>query len=69
MDVYIKKHAVNKRDVAFAEGNQNRLRTGVLGRGRYRTWTPYMMLRSSLLALDFLNLLVCLMGSTELKYC
>ena len=58
MDVYIKKHAVNKRDVAFAEGKHHCSKTGVSGRGKYRTWTPYMMLRSSLLGYIILVLLL-----------
>ena len=48
-DVYVAKHAVSKRDVALATGKAKNLKTGVTGKGQYRTWTPEMMLKVSLL--------------------
>ena len=51
MDKYIENHAVNKKDVAFANNLQqpSKTKTGVAGKGRYKTWTPHMMLRVSFL--------------------
>ena len=48
---YTSHHAVRKADVAKAIGLDRKVRrtTGVKGRGRYKTWTPQMMLRSALL--------------------
>lgn len=51
---YVNDHAVRKGDIAKACGDaflRRRLRSGVQGKGRYRTWTPQGMLRASFLAL------------------
>ena len=44
------EHAVRKGDAARALGNSGagKRKTGVAGRGQYKTWTPNMMLRASL---------------------
>lgn len=48
---YIKHHAIRKSDVAWASGSSRPTkrtgRTGVKGTGRYKTWTPQMMLKSA----------------------
>ena len=54
LNTYVKNHAVRKRDVARATGGergrqQKYLKSGVKGKGRYKTWTPESMLRASFL--------------------
>ena len=53
MKHYIKHHAIRKSDVAWASGTSRPTkrtgRTGVKGTGRYKTWTPQMMLKSAFL--------------------
>ena len=48
---YITKHAVRKSDVAKAQCGDRKLKrhlkTGVKGRGRYKSWTPQAMLRAA----------------------
>ena len=54
VDIYVERHAVSQRDVAFANGVGNGSITGVKGTGKYKTWTADMMLKVSYLDLiDF----------------
>ena len=48
--IYLQKHAVRKRDAALAtdtDTGSNRLKSGVKGRGKYRTWTAPALLKSA----------------------
>lgn len=52
INIYIKQHAVRKSDVALARGEHKggkRRKTGVPGSGRWKTWTPEMMLKTAFL--------------------
>ena len=55
MNIYVAKHAVNKRDLSLAEQSSGSVKkgratiSGVAGKGRYKTWTAQAMLRASLL--------------------
>ena len=50
---YAENHAVSKADLAAAEGAPRRsaCKTGVRGKGKYKTWAVSMLLRASLLAM------------------
>ena len=57
MATFLHHHAVRKADAAVAQGKATAgCKTGVRGKGRYRTWTAPMLLRASSLSQDLGNM-------------
>ena len=56
----MEKHAIRQADVARAleSGRYGRRKSGVKGRGKYKTWTTQAMLRASFLAPCLASLVV-----------
>lgn len=51
VEEYVENHAVRQKDAAWALGKQKHrsLKSGVKGKGKWKTWTTQSLLRASLL--------------------